>query len=380
MQIYIGIKIVSLNYFLRLFLVLFLIAPLSYAHLMPAQNGTINIEGNSVFAAISVPISSLLHFDDDHDGKISNEELLLHQLAIEKEVDSRLMIKDGAIKGKTTWLNLIVNPPHISTEINRSDELLILKHTQFDGADGVKDLILDINFFRINPNDKPITIKATRGLRPTLASEVAIFTPLNHEHQFFRPAISVFFDYLQLGIEHVLTGTDHLIFLLVILASGLGIGYWLLVITGFTIAHSISLGLALLGYVKLPPHWVELAISLSIILVACTNLFASLKKRQLINSNVSRMLLVVGVCGLIHGLGFASAINAIGLNTSHQLISLFGFNIGIEIGQLIFLCLIFLTLSIIKHYFSQLTERYITICISIIALFFGLYWLVQRLI
>ena len=107
MQIYIGIKIVSLNYFLRLFLVLFLIAPLSYAHLMPAQNGTINIEGNSVFAAISVPISSLLHFDDDHNGKISNEELLLHQLAIKKEVDSRLMIKDGAIKGKTTWLNLI---------------------------------------------------------------------------------------------------------------------------------------------------------------------------------------------------------------------------------------------------------------------------------
>ena len=380
MQIYIGIKIVSLNYFLRLFLVLFLIAPLSYAHLMPAQNGTINIEGNSVFAAISVPISSLLHFDDDHNGKISNEELLLHQLAIKKEVDSRLMIKDGAIKGKTTWLNLIVNPPHTSTEINRSDELLILKHTQFDGADGVKDLILDINFFGINPNDKPITIKATRGLRPTLASEVAIFTPLNHEHQFFRPAISVFFDYLQLGIEHVLTGTDHLIFLLVILASGLGIGYWLLVITGFTIAHSISLGLALLGYVKLPPHWVELAISLSIILVACTNLFASLKKRQLINSNVSRMLLVVGVCGLIHGLGFASAINAIGLNTSHQFISLFGFNIGIEIGQLIFLCLTFLTLSIIKHYFSKLAERYITICISIIALFFGTYWLVQGLI
>jgi len=358
-------------------LALFLIAPLSNAHLMPAQNGTINIEGSSVFAAISVPISSLLHFDDDHDGQISHEELFRHQTAIEKEVDSRLIIKDGAVNGKTTWINLLINPSHLSMENNKSDELLVLKHSQFENTSGVKDLILDINFFGINPNEKPITIKATRGLRPTLASEVAIFTPLNHEHQFFRPAISIFFDYLKLGTEHVLTGTDHLIFLLVILASGLGIRYWLLVITGFTIAHSISLGLALLGYVKLPPYWVELTIALSIILVACINLFSSLKNKQK-NTNVGRMLLVVGVCGLIHGLGFASAINAIGLDTSHQLTSLFGFNIGIEIGQLIFLCLILLLLSIIKRYFSKLTEQNITICISTIALFFGLYWMAQR--
>ena len=360
-------------------MVLFLIVPLSYAHLMPAQNGTINIEGNSVFAAISVPISSLLQFDDDHDGQISNEELFRHQTAIEKEVDSRLIIKDGEVKGKTTWINLLINPSHLSTENNKSDELLVLKHTQFDGNSGVKNLTLDINFFGINPSDKPITIKATRGLRPTLASEVSIFTPLRHEHQFFRPAISIFFNYLKLGIEHVLTGADHLIFLLVILASGLGIGYWLLVITGFTIAHSISLGLALLGYVKLPPYWVELAISVSIILVACINLFSSLKNKQK-NTNVGRMLLVVGICGLIHGLGFATAINTIGLDTSHQLISLFGFNIGIEIGQLIFLSLTLLSLSIIKRYFSKLTEQNITICISIIALFFGLYWMAQRVI
>ena len=346
---------------------------------MPAQNGTINIEGSSVFAAISVPISSLLHFDDDHDGQISHEELFRHQTAIEKEVDSRLIIKDGAVNGKTTWINLLINPSHLSMENNKSDELLVLKHSQLDNASGVKDLILDINFFGINPNEKPITIKATRGLRPTLASEVAIFTPLNHEHQFFRPAISIFFDYLKLGTEHVLTGTDHLIFLLVILASGLGIRYWLLVITGFTIAHSISLGLALLGYVKLPSYWVELTIAVSIILVACINLFSSLKNKQK-NTNVGRMLLVVGVCGLIHGLGFASAINAIGLDTSHQLTSLFGFNIGIEIGQLIFLCLILLLLSIIKRYFSKLTEQNITICISTIALFFGLYWMAQRII
>ena len=356
---------------------LFLIAPLSNAHLMPAQNGTINIEGSSVFAAISVPISSLLHFDDDHDGQISHEELFRHQTAIEKEVDSRLIIKDGAVNGKTTWINLLINPSHLSMENNKSDELLVLKHSQFDNASGVKDLILDINFFGINPNEKPITIKATRGLRPTLASEVAIFTPLNHEHQFFRPAISIFFDYLKLGTEHVLTGTDHLIFLLVILVSGLGIRYWLLVITGFTIAHSISLGLALLGYVKLPSYWVELTIAVSIILVACINLFSSLKNKQK-NNNVGRMLLVVSVCGLIHGLGFASAINAIGLDTSHQLTSLFGFNIGIEIGQLIFLCLILLLLSIIKRYFSKLTEQNITICISTIALFLGLYWMAQR--
>ena len=105
--------------------------------------------------------------------------------------------------------------------------------------------------------------------------------------------------------------------------------YWLAVLTAFTLAHSISMAAALMGWVTLSAQIVEPLIAASILLMAALNLW---RKHQ----SVLTRVLIVFACGLLHGLGFASAIADIGLHAKHQFVSLLGFNLGVEIGQVIF--------------------------------------------
>jgi len=131
--------------------------------------------------------------------------------------------------------------------------------------------------------------------------------------------------FVWLGIEHILTGWDHLLFLLVLLLRG---GGWLSlfrIVTAFTIAHSVTLALAALDVVTLPDRLVEAVIALSIALVAGENL--------LFRSLVARRWLVSFCFGLVHGFGFSSVLREVGLPTKGLVLSLLGFNLGVEIGQ-----------------------------------------------
>ena len=131
--------------------------------------------------------------------------------------------------------------------------------------------------------------------------------------------------FVLLGIEHILTGWDHLLFLLGLLLRG---GSWLAlakIITAFTLAHSITLALAALDVVVLPDRLVEAVIALSIAFVAAENLFGK--------PVVVRRWLVSFCFGLVHGFGFSAALRELGLASSGLLVSLFGFNAGVEIGQ-----------------------------------------------
>lgn len=134
-----------------------------------------------------------------------------------------------------------------------------------------------------------------------------------------------FGSFVLLGIEHILTGWDHLLFLLGLLLRG---GSWLglaKIVTAFTLAHSITLALAALDIVVLPDRLVEAVIALSIALVAAENLFGK--------PVVVRRWLVSFCFGLVHGFGFSSALRGLGLSTYGLVLSLFGFNAGVEIGQ-----------------------------------------------
>jgi hypothetical protein len=131
--------------------------------------------------------------------------------------------------------------------------------------------------------------------------------------------------FVLLGIEHILTGWDHLLFLLVLLLRG---GGWLSlakIITAFTVAHSVTLALAVLDIVTLPGRLVEAIIALSIAVVAAENLF--------LRPVMARRWLVSFAFGLVHGFGFSSVLREIGLPTDGLLLALFGFNAGVELGQ-----------------------------------------------
>jgi hypothetical protein len=128
-----------------------------------------------------------------------------------------------------------------------------------------------------------------------------------------------------LGVEHILSGYDHLLFLLALLLPGGGLLSLVKIITAFTIAHSITLTLAVLQVVTLPDRLIEAVIALSIAFVAAENLF--------LDPTVSRRWLVSFGFGLVHGFGFSSALRELGLPRQGLLLSLFGFNAGVEAGQ-----------------------------------------------
>jgi hydrogenase/urease accessory protein HupE len=150
----------------------------------------------------------------------------------------------------------------------------------------------------------------------------------------FRALVPLALDYCELGIEHILTGFDHLLFVVALMLLVRGRRLLLATVTAFTLAHSLSLASTVLGLVHLPPPPVEAAIALSIVLVCaeCLRPNDSLTRRA--------PWLVAFAFGLLHGLGFASALLEIGLPESHVPLALLCFNLGVELGQLAVIALV----------------------------------------
>ena len=143
--------------------------------------------------------------------------------------------------------------------------------------------------------------------------------------------------YLELGVEHILLGVDHLLFVLALLL--LTTGTWQLVktVTAFTVAHSITLGLATLGFVHVPSKPVEAVIALSIVFVAAEIIRA---RRGQIGLAAKLPWIVAFTFGLLHGFGFAGALSEVGLPEGHIPVALLFFNLGVEAGQLVFVAVV----------------------------------------
>jgi hydrogenase/urease accessory protein HupE len=134
--------------------------------------------------------------------------------------------------------------------------------------------------------------------------------------------------YVVLGIHHILSGVDHLLFVVALLFL-VGFRRRLVgTITAFTLAHSLTLACSVLGWITLRPAPVEAVIAMSIVLVACE----ALRERETLARRLPA--LVSFLFGLVHGLGFAGALNSIGLPERHLPVALLTFNVGVEIGQL----------------------------------------------
>jgi hypothetical protein len=143
--------------------------------------------------------------------------------------------------------------------------------------------------------------------------------------------------YLVLGIEHILLGVDHLLFVLALLL--VTHGAWMLIktVTAFTVAHSITLGLATLDLVSVPIAPVEAVIALSIVFVAA-EIVRSRSGRPGITARMP--WLVAFIFGLLHGFGFAGALAEVGLPQAEIPVALLFFNVGVEAGQLLFIALV----------------------------------------
>ena len=178
-----------------------------------------------------------------------------------------------------------------------------------------------------------------------------------------------------LGVEHILTGFDHLLFILALML--LIRSRWMLLktITAFTLAHSITLGGAAQGYFSLPQKPVEAAIALSIAFVASELIKMKPGERRL---SEAYPWLVAFTFGLLHGFGFAGALKEIGLPQADVPLALLTFNLGVEAGQLLFVGFVVLLAGAASLLVSRPVAGVRTLAAYLIGVS-AMYWLIERL-
>lgn len=314
--------------FLGVPLALALFAGTAHAHLLPKQTATLNILGNAAFCVVSIPVSALTGVDDDGDGLLSLAEVQRHAPEIQRQFEARFHLSDDgeAPVRVMSW----VAPP--ADDGAGADYVVLLHRADFAAAPTKPELTTDL--FGTGSGEQQMTIRATHERDGSKVSEVAILRASAPSHLFFKGRWSTFTDFVGIGTEHILGGADHLLFLLTIIVAAAGWRYWLGVVSSFTVAHSITLALSALGTVRLSASIIEPGIAASIVVLALLNLRQSRSTGA--HSSRSRIAIVFA-CGLLHGFGFSSAIGEMAVDTGSRLATLAGFNVGIEIGQFVFL-------------------------------------------
>jgi HupE / UreJ protein len=184
------------------------------------------------------------------------------------------------------------------------------------------------------------------------------------------PAQHVIWYYLALGFSHIIPeGIDHILFVVGLCLLSTKIKTILWQATAFTVAHSITLALSMKNIIVAPGAVVEPIIALSILFVAVENLMLTELKTW--------RVLVVFMFGLIHGMGFASALNEIGLPRNQFFTSIFSFNVGVELGQIAIITAVFaliITPFGKKEWYRKRIVYPLSVCIALVAA----YWTIQR--
>ncbi|TCZ77383.1 HupE/UreJ family protein [Paenibacillus albiflavus] len=172
--------------------------------------------------------------------------------------------------------------------------------------------------------------------------------------------------FIKLGMNHILSGFDHLLFIFALLLGKQTFKQYAGIITSFTIAHSITLTLAVLGWVDLPGYIVEPAIAFSICYVAAENM---------LRQQIKYRWLITFAFGLIHGMGFADILKEMSIPTKQLAISLISFNVGIEIVQLTIVAIV---LPILIYFRKFASYKHAVVFTSSIIILVGGFWFIQR--
>jgi hydrogenase/urease accessory protein HupE len=241
-------------------------------------------------------------------------------------------------------------------------------------TNGLQGLSVNIEGFIGNSSDVLVRIidKNNTVITEVLNIDKPSFTLRSDFHETLQNTILT---YLFLGVEHILIGLDHLLFVgcLIYLCSTFGKLLW--TITGFTIAHSITLIMAATGVLTIPIAPVEAVIALSIIFLS-----VEITKQREHSLTLRYPVVVSSSFGLLHGFGFASVLADIGLPGEEKVSALLSFNIGVEIGQLLFVATLLVCFVSLKQLIPSFSLRRIRYLVSYGCGTTASYWLLQRLL
>ena len=352
---------------------------------------TVKVEGAEISGRWDIALRDLdfaIGLDADGDGSITWGELRARHTEIAAYAAARLQVQaDGAA------CSLDVGAQRVD---DHSDGAYTVLPLRVRCAAAVKVVSLNYTLFAdLDPQHRGLLNLSAPGL-----SRTAILGPQQAKQDFelnvgssFAQVLTQFFQYLREGVWHIWIGFDHVLFLISLLLPAVGVwrppagvsdkaglrrwqgvsslapAWWdvVRIVTAFTVAHSITLSLAALGWVALPSRWVESAIAASVVLAALNNVWPLV---------LGRRWAVAFLFGLIHGFGFATVLADLGLPQGALLQALLGFNLGVELGQLAIVA-VFLPLA----YALRRTVFYRRVVLqagSLLIAMLALVWLLER--
>jgi hypothetical protein len=362
-----------------LFILCLLCAGTASAHKPSDSYLVLNVAGKEVTGQWDIALRDLdmaIGLDQDGNGELTWDEVRARHDAIAAYALARLTLASG---GAACPLRVT---EHLLDD--HSDGAYAVLRLQATCAADI--VTLDTSYsllFDIDPQHKGL-LRLTNKTQ----TSTAIFTPDSPVQQLRVADASrwrQFIDYVKHGVWHIWIGFDHILFLLSLLLPAVLIHTakgWqgrdtfrsafievLKVVTAFTLAHSVTLTLATLGVVALPSRVVESAIAASVVLAALNNIWPVFERRRAV---------VAFAFGLIHGFGFASVLLDLGLPKTALLLSLVGFNVGVEVGQLaivaVFLPLAFAARRTVAY------RRVVLLGGSIVISLIALVWLAERVL
>jgi hydrogenase/urease accessory protein HupE len=348
-------------------------APMAHAHWADQAAAEIVVVRSTARMTLTVP-TSLLPLGDSQAGRLSDATIGAHREDLRRFLDQRIRLLgyyQGPSGANVEEAGKLTVEPALGTRAAGPDALAPATHTTLALAYAWSAPItaLYVRYDLFVPNVSTASCLATI-LHGTQVRNV-VFTP---EHRatlidFGRTSVwQATRGFIALGIDHILSGYDHMLFLLSLLMLGGSLRQLIKIVTAFTVAHSVTLSLAVLNIVALPSRWVESAIALSIIYVAAENVWrgsASLRQRWMITFGF----------GLVHGLGFASVLQEMHLPQANVAASLVGFNLGVEVAQIIVVTLAYLALDAVRNrIWAPPFRRVVSVSTALV----GIVWFVQR--
>ena len=351
--------------------VLFSLLPLQYAkgHDPGLSSLTIRQRTNGLEATLTLAVrdaAQLAELDEDHDGIVTQAEFAQTRSQLETAVAGQLFI---AADGKIAKHSSI----HSRLDGNNNVEVrLDFGTTTFSSLEIQSKLIASLAL----GHRQYLEVQNLRGktiferLLSAAANRATMQRPHTDASTAGLEAVRSFTNFLCLGVKHILTGYDHLLFLFGLLVVARGFASSLGIITSFTIAHSITLAVATLHPVQIPSRIVEPLIAASIVFVGIENLLRG-------DIPTARRMVAFGF-GLIHGFGFASALReaGIGSGTGSILLPLFSFNLGVELGQIMVAAVALPIIWKLREN-PMFIARWAPACSAAVVLL-GSFWFVQR--
>lgn len=344
--------------------ILVLLASAGYAQAHPTPFSYLDLR----VTPEGVDVSLVAHIIDiAHDLGVDPPERLFEPSFLAERGDDVTRLLAGRLQLRADGVQLAPGPWSAPEAVPDRQSLRVMSRASLSGLPGV--LAVDARMFPYDPVHQTFVNVYEGGEIAMQAILSRDKTAVDYFSGTRQGTLAVVRRFVPSGIEHILIGPDHILFLVGLLLLGGTLRRLALVVSAFTLAHSITLSLAALNLLNPPARIIEPAIALSIVYVGADNLMVK-------GGRDMRAWIAFGF-GFIHGFGFANVLREMDLPRLALGWSLFSFNVGVEIGQLVIVAVAATLLGTIRARSATAAERVATIG-SIAVILAGAYWFVER--